>query len=143
MISQAICNSFKQGLLEGKFDFSASTTQVFKVALYTSAADLSAATTAYTTSNEASGTGYTAGGKVLTISVNPTVSLNVAYINFSTVTWTATSLTARGALIYKADGVTNPAIATLLFGEDKTTSNGDFQIEFPLSTAQTAIVRCA
>jgi len=143
MISQAICNSFKQGLLEGKFDFSASTTQVFKVALYTSAADLSAATTAYTTSNESSGTGYTAGGKELTISVNPTVSLNVAYINFSTVTWTATSLTARGALIYKADGVTNPAIATLLFGEDKTTSSGDFQIEFPLSTAQTAIVRCA
>lgn len=143
MISQAICNSFKQGLLEGKFNFSASTTQVFKVALYTSAADLSAATTAYTTSNEASGIGYTAGGKVLTISVNPTVSLNVAYINFSTVTWTATSLTARGALIYKADGVTNPAIATLLFGEDKTTSSGDFQIEFPLSTAQTAIVRCA
>ncbi len=143
MITQAICNSFKQNLLEGKFDFSSSTTQVFKVALYTSAADLSAATTAYTTSNEASGSGYTAGGKVLTISVNPTVSLNVAYINFSTVTWTATSLTARGALIYKADGVTNPAIATLLFGEDKTTSNGDFQIEFPLSTAQTAIVRCA
>lgn len=143
MISQAICNSFKQGLLEGVFDFSSTTTQVFKVALYTSAADLSAATASYTTSNEASGAGYTAGGETLTISVHPTVSLNVAYINFSTVTWTATSLTARGALIYKADGVTNPAIATLLFGEDKTTSSGDFQIEFPLSTAQTAIVRCA
>jgi hypothetical protein len=142
MISQAICNSFKQGLLEGKFDFSSTTTQVYKVALYTSAANLSANTTAYTTANEASGTGYTAGGQVLTISVNPTLSGNVAYINFATVTWTATSITARGALIYKADGVTNPAVATILFGEDTTTSSGDFQIEFPLSTAQTAIVRC-
>ena len=143
MISQAICNSFKQGLLEGKFDFSSTTSQTFKIALYTSAANLSADTTAYTTANESSGTGYTAGGKVLTISVHPTISLGVAYINFANVTWTATSLTARGALIYKADGVTNPAIATILFGEDKTTSGGDFQIEFPLSTAQTAIVRCA
>lgn len=143
MISQAICNSFKQGLLEGNFDFSSTTTQVYKVALYTSAANLSADTTAYTTSNEASGTGYTAGGQALTISVNPTLSGNVAYINFATVTWTATSITARGALIYKADGVTNPAVATILFGEDKTTSSGDFQIQFPLSTAQTAIVRCA
>jgi hypothetical protein len=103
---------------------------------------LSADTTVYTTANEASGTGYTAGGQVLTISVNPTLSGNVAFINFATVTWTATSLTARGALIYKADGVTNPAVATILFGEDKTTSSGDFQIQFPLSTAQTAIVRC-
>jgi hypothetical protein len=142
MISQAICNSFKQGLLEGKFNFSSTTTQVYKVALYTAAANLSANTTAYTTPNEASGTGYTAGGQVLTISVNPTLSGNVAFINFATVTWTATSITARGALIYKADGVTNPAVATILFGEDKTTSSGDFQIQFPLSTAQTAIVRC-
>jgi len=143
MISQSICNSFKQGLLEGKFDFSDTTTQTFKIALYTSASDISAATTAYTTANEVSGVGYTAGGQALTISVNPTLSLNVAYINFATVTWTATSLTARGALIYKADGVTNPAVATILFGEDVTTSSGNFEIEFPLSTAQTAIVRCA
>jgi hypothetical protein len=141
MISQAICNSFKRGLLEGKFDFSASTTQVFKIALYTSAADLSAATTAYTTSNEVVGSGYTAGGQVLTISVNPTLSGSVAYINFANITWAVTSITARGALIYKADAVTNPAIATLLFGEDVTTSSGSFEVEFPLSTAQTAIVR--
>jgi hypothetical protein len=141
MISQAICNSFKRGLLEGSFNFSSTTTQVFKVALYTSSANLSADTTTYTTSNEASGTGYTAGGRVLTISVNPTLSGNVAYLNFADVTWPATSITARGALIYKADGVTNPAVATLLFGEDITTSSGDFQIQFPLSTAQTAIVR--
>jgi hypothetical protein len=141
MISQAICNSFKQGLLESKFDFSSGTTQVFKIALYTSSANLSANTAAYTTSNEVVGSGYTAGGEVLTISVNPTLSGGVAFINFANVTWPVTSITARGALIYKADGVTNPAVATLLFGEDVTTSSGSFEVEFPLSTAQTAIVR--
>lgn len=141
MISQAICNSFKRGLLEGKFDFSSATTQVFKVALYTSAANLSAATTSYTTANESSGSGYTAGGNVLTISTPPTLDGSTAYLNFANVTWPVTSITARGALIYKADGLTNPAIATLLFGEDITTSGGNFEIEFPLSTAQTAIVR--
>jgi hypothetical protein len=141
MITQAICNSFKQGLLEGKFNFSSTTTQVFKIALYTSAADLSAATTSYTTTNEVVGSGYTAGGQTLTISVNPTLSGNVAYMNFANITWAVTSITARGALIYKADGVTNPAVATLLFGEDVTTSSGSFEVEFPLSTAQTAIVR--
>ena len=141
MISQAICNSFKQGLLEGKFNFSAGTPQVFKIALYTSSANLSANTAAYTTSNEVVGSGYTAGGEVLTISVNPTLSGGVAYINFANVTWAVTSITARGALIYKADGITNPAVATLLFGEDVTTSSGSFEVEFPLSTAQTAIVR--
>lgn len=141
MISQAICNSFKRGLLEGRFDFSSTTTQVFKVALYTSTANLSADTVAYTTANEAVGSGYTAGGNVLTISTPPTLSGSTAYLNFANVTWPVTSITARGALIYKADGLTNPAIATLLFGENVTTSGGNFQIEFPLSTAQTAIVR--
>jgi len=141
MISQAICNSFKQGLLEGKFDFSSTTSQVFKIALYTSASDISANTVAYTTLNEVVGSGYTAGGETLTISVNPTLSNGVAYMNFANVTWAVTSLTARGALIYKADGATNPAITTLLFGEDVTTSSGSFEVEFPLSTAQTAIVR--
>ena len=141
MISQAICNSFKQGLLEGKFDFSSTTSQVFKIALYTSASDISANTVAYTTLNEVVGSGYTAGGETLTISVNPTLSNGVAYMNFANVTWAVTSITARGALIYKADGATNPAIATLLFGEDVTTSSGSFEVEFPLSTAQTAIVR--
>jgi hypothetical protein len=141
MITQAICNVFKQGLLEGKFDFSSTTTQVFKIALYTSAADLGAQTTAYSAVNEVVGSGYTASGETLTISVNPTLSGNVAFINFANATWAVTSITARGALIYKADGVTNPAIATLDFGQDTTTSSGSFEVEFPLSTAQTAIVR--
>lgn len=143
MINSAICNSFKQGLLEGKFDFSSSTTQTFKIALYTSAANLGAQTTAYSTMNEVVGSGYTAGGLALTISVNPTVSGSVAYLNFANAVWPVTTLTARGALIYKADGITNPAIATLDFGQDTTTSGGSFEVEFPLSTAQTAIVRSA
>lgn len=142
-ISAGICISFKVGLLNGQFDFSSTTTQTFKIALFTSSANLSPSTTAYTASGESSGTGYTAGGKVLTISTNPTSLGTVAYLNFANVTWTATSITARGALIYKADGVTNPAVAVIEFGEDKTTSGGDFEVEFPLSTAQTAIVRSA
>lgn len=141
MIISAICNSFKRGLLEAKFDFSSTTTQVFKIALYTSAADLGAQTATYSTTNEVVGSGYTAGGETLTISVNPTLSGSVAFINFANATWAVTSFTARGALIYKADGVTNPAIATLDFGQDTTTSSGSFEVEFPLSTAQTAIVR--
>jgi hypothetical protein len=141
MINSAICNSFKKGLLEGVFNFSSTTTQVFKIALYTSSADLGSQTTVYSTSNEVVGSGYAAGGETLTISINPTLSNGVAFINFANATWAVTSITARGALIYKADGVTNPAIATLDFGQDTTTSSGSFEVEFPLSTAQTAIVR--
>jgi hypothetical protein len=143
MITQTIVNSYKKGLLEGVFNFSSTTTQVFKIALYTSAADLNANTTVYSTSGESSGTGYTAGGKVLTISTYPTLSNSVAFVSFDTVTWAITSLTARGALIYKFDGVTNPAIAVLDFGEDKTTSSGNFVINFPLADFQNAIVRSA
>lgn len=143
MITQTIVNSYKKGLLEGVFNFSSTTTQVFKIALYTSAATLDANTTVYSATDESTGTGYTAGGQVLTISTNPTLSNNVAFISFDTVTWSITSITARGALIYKFDGVTNPAIAVLDFGEDKTTSGGDFVINFPLADFQNAIVRSA
>jgi hypothetical protein len=143
MITQTIVDSYKRGLLEGVFNFSSTTTQVFKVALYTSAATLNQNTTAYSTADESSGTGYTAGGQVLTISTYPTLSNSVAFISFATVTWPVTSITARGALIYKADGVTNPAIAVLDFGEDKTTSSGNFVINFPLADFQNAIVRSA
>lgn len=143
MITQTIVNSYKRGLLEGLFNFSSTTTQVFKIALYTSNATLDANTTAYSATNEATGTGYTAGGQVLTISTYPTLSQNVAFISFSTVTWPITSITARGALIYKFDGATNPAIAVLDFGEDTTTSGGNFVINFPLADAQNAIVRSA
>ena len=143
MITQTIVDSYKRGLLEGVFNFSSTTTQVFKIALYTSSATLNENTTAYSTTNESSGTGYTAGGQVLTISTYPTLSNSVAFISFATVTWPVTSITARGALIYKADGVTNPAIAVLDFGEDKTTSSGNFVINFPLANFQNAIIRSA
>lgn len=143
MITQAICTSFKQGLLNGAFNFGTGTTQVFKIALFTSAANLSAATTAYSTANESTGAGYTAGGAILTISQVPTTDGTTALINFSNVTWTATTLTARGALIYKADGITNPAIAVVNFGEDKQTNSGDFIIDFPLADAASAIIKIA
>ena len=143
MITQTVCNSFKKGLLEGKFDFSSTTTQTFKIALYTPSATLDANTAQYTTTNESTGAGYTAGGQALTITVHPTVSVTTAYISFGNVTWTATTLLARGALIYKADGITNPAIAVVDFGEDKQTNSGNFVIDFPLADAAYAIVKLA
>jgi len=143
MIYQAMCTSFKVGLLNGDFDFGTGTSQTFKVALYTSSANLSAATTAYSTSNEASGSGYTAGGQALTVSVVPTSTGTTAFLSFSDVLWATTTITARGALIYKADGVTNPAIAVIDFGEDKQTNAGNFTIKFPLANASNAIIQIA
>ena len=143
MITQGMCTSFKVGLLNGDFDFGTGTTQTFKVALYTSAANLSSATTTYSTSNEASGTGYTAGGQALSVSVVPTSTGTTAFLSFADITWSATTITARGALIYKADGVTNPAIAVIDFGEDKQTNAGNFTINFPLADASNAIIQIA
>ena len=143
MIIPGMCTSFKVGLLNGDFDFGTGTTQTFKIALYTSASNISPATTAYSTTNEASGSGYTAGGQALSVSVVPTSSGTTAYLNFSNVTWSVTSITARGALIYLANGTTNPAIAVLEFGEDKTTNGGDFVVKFPATDAATAIIRIA
>ena len=103
-----MCTSFKVALLNGEMDFSSDTSQSFKIALYTSDATLNAETTAYSTTNEVSGTGYTAGGNTLTIATNPTndTSSTVAYLDFSDTTWASSSITARGALIYKAGGTT-------------------------------------
>ncbi len=142
-ISQAMCTSFKVGILDADFDFGTGTTQTFKIALYTSAATLGAATTAYTTSNEVAGTGYSAGGQALTISQIPTSSGTTAFIDFSDVTWAASTITARGALIYLANGTTNPAVAVLDFGGDKTSTAGNFTIQFPAADASNAILRIA
>ena len=142
-ITQAMCTSFKQALLDGEMDFSSDTSQTFKVALFTSSATLGAATTAYSTTNEVTGTGYTAGGNTLTISTNPTTSGTTAYLDFADTTWSAATITARGALIYKADGVTNPAVAVLDFGSDKISTAGDFTIQFPTADASNAILRIA
>jgi len=143
-ITQAMCTSFKIALLNGEMDFSSDTSQVFKIALFTSAATLDASTTAYSTTNEVTGTGYTAGGNTLTISANPASSGTTAFLDFADTTWTDATITARGALIYKADGVTNPAVAVLNFGDsDKTSTAGDFQVQFPTADATNAIIRIA
>tara|TARA_R110002050_G_scaffold165546_1_gene295996 strand:- start:84 stop:521 length:438 start_codon:yes stop_codon:yes gene_type:complete len=141
-ITQAMCTSFKVALLDGEMDFSSNTSQTFKIALYTSSATLSAATTAYATTNEVSGTNYTAGGNTLTISANPASSGTTAFLDFADTTWTDATITARGALIYKSGG-TNPAVAVLDFGADKTSTAGDFQVQFPAADATNAIVRIA
>ena len=141
-ITQAMCTSFKQALLDGEMDFSSNTAQSYKIALYTSSASLDAATTAYTTSNEVSGTGYSAGGNTLSISTNPTTGGTTAFLSFATTTWTTATITAAGALIYQAGGST-PAVAVLDFGGDKTSTAGDFQITFPTADATNAIIRIA
>lgn len=142
-ITQAMCTSFKVALLNGEMDFSSDTAATYKIALYTSSATLSAATTAYTATNEVSGTGYTAGGETLTIAANPTSSGTTAYLDFADVTWASASITARGALIYLANGTTNPAVAVLDFGADKTSTSGNFVVQFPTADASNAIVRLA
>ena len=140
-ITQAMCTSFKKALLDGEIYFRGDTSQTFKIALYTSSATLSAATTAYATTNEVSGTGYTAGGNTLTV-VAPTTSGTTALLDFSDTTWSTATITARGALIYKSGG-SNPAIAVLDFGADKTATAGNFQIQFPTADASNAIIRIA
>jgi hypothetical protein len=129
-------------LLDGEMDFSSDTAQSYKIALYTSSASLDAATAAYTTSNEVSGTGYSAGGNTLSISTNSTSTGTTAFLSFATTTWSTATITARGALIYQAGGST-PAVAVLDFGGDKTSTAGDFQITFPTADATNAIIRIA
>jgi hypothetical protein len=140
-ISQAMCTSFKLALLDGEMDFSSDTTQVFKIALYTSSATLGAATTAYSVTNEISGTGYVAGGNTLTV-VAPTTSGTTALLDFADTTWSTATITARGALIYQSGG-TNPAVAVIDFGADKISTAGDFTIQFPVADAANAIIRIA
>jgi hypothetical protein len=128
--------SFKVGVLDGTFDFSSGTSQVFKIALFTSAATLDAATTAYAVTNEVSGANYVAGGNTLTISQVPTSTGTTAFLDFADTTWANATITARGALIYLANGGTNPAVAVLDFGSDKTSTAGDFTIVFPAAGVQ-------
>ena len=142
-ITQAMATSFKVEILGGDFDFSSGTAQTFKIALFTSSATLGATTTAYATANEASGTGYVAGGNTLTISANPASTGTTAFLDFADTTWSTATITARGALIYLANGGTNPAIAVLDFGSDKTSTAGDFTIVFPAADASNAIIRIA
>ena len=134
-------NTFKTGLLDGTFDFGTGTTDVYKIALYTNAATLDATTAAYTATGEVSGSGYTAGGEVLPIAQVPTTgnSGTTVYLSFSNVSWNS-SFTARGALIYKFDGATNPTVCVLDFGADKTSSS-TFTVQFPDPSSTSAIIR--
>jgi len=143
-----MCTSFKNELLYGVHDFDASTGDTFNIALYTSAATLDASTTAYSATNETSGTGYSAGGQALT-NVNPTTSGTTAFTDFADETFTTATITARGALIYNTTPntgsitVTNPAVVVLDFGADKSSTSGDFTIVFPTADASNAIIRIA
>lgn len=143
-ITSAVCTSFKKELLEGKHDFNATSGHTFKMALYTSSATLGASTTDYSSTNEVVGTGYTAGGVALT-NIDPTSSGTTAFIDFADATWANATITAAGALIYNTTtdggtGTTN-AVAVISFGGDKTSTNGDFVVSFPVADASNAIVR--
>lgn len=138
MITAGLTNSFKEQLLLGQQDLEG---DVLKIALYTSAADLGPYTTVYSTANEISGGGYTAGGEVLiNVTVNVSQTLNVAYVSFDNPTWPASSFTTRGALIYNFTKA-NKSIAVLNFGSDQTTLNQAFQIQLPTNNPETALIR--
>jgi len=138
-----LCTSFKQELLVGTHNFTNSSGNVFKIALYTSSATINASTTAYATTNEvsSSGTNYVAAGNTLA-AVTPVKSGTTALVDFADTTWSSSSITARGALIYN-DTQSDKAVAVLDFGSDKSSSNGDFKIQFPTASASAAIIRLA
>jgi hypothetical protein len=137
MIQQGQCTVFKKNCLSALENFAIGTPYTYKIALYTANADLSYTTLTYTTTGEITGTGYTAGGKTLTV-IPPQTSDYTAYLSFATVTWYPASFTCRGALIYNS--TTNAAVAVLDFGSDKTATN-TFTITFPTNTASDAIIR--
>ena len=144
-ITSAICNSFKQEILEAEHNFTATTGNTFNLALYTSSATLSASTTAYSTSAEitnSSGTAYTAGGEALT-SVTPTLDSSTAVCDFADVSWTSASFTANGCLIYNDSHTGDASVCVIDFGGDKTATSGTFTIQFPAADATNAIIRIA
>ena len=143
-ISSAVCNSFKQEILVGTHNFTASSGNAFKLAMYTSSASLGAGTTAYATTNEisnASGSAYSAGGKTI-VSVTPVLDGSTAVCDFADISFTSASFTANGCLIYN-DTQADKAVCVVAFGGDKTVSSGTFTIQFPAAAASTAIVRIA
>ena len=141
-----MCTSFKQELLHGQHNFTASTGHTFKLALYTNSATFDASTTSYTATNEVSGTGYSAGGGTLT-NVTPTTSGTTALTDFDDLTFSSATITARGALIYNTTtgggSGTTDTVLVLDFGADKTPTAGDFTIIFPTADSSNAIIRIA
>ena len=133
------CNTFKSGLPSGNFSISTASSNLY-ISLYTNGATLNAATAGYTTSSEVVASGYTAGGNALVVTANPTTGISdTAYFSFANAAWSS-ALTARGALIYLKDNVTNPAICVLDFGNDKT-STTTFTVQFPTADSTSAIIR--
>ena len=144
-ITSAICNSFKQEILEAEHNFTASTGNTFNLALYDSGADLSKTTTAYTSSEEitnTSGSAYSAKGNALT-SVTPVLDSDTAVCDFANSSWTSASFTARGCLIFNDSHSSDAAVCAIDFGGDKTVTSGTFTIEFPAAAASTAIIQIA
>ena len=141
-ITSAICNSFKTEILKGVHNFTASSGDTFNLALYTSSATLNKSTTAYTTSEEVSGSGYTAKGNALT-SVTPALSTDTAVCDFADTSFTSASFTARGCLIFNDSASGDPAVCAIDFGADKTVTSGTFTIQFPTADASNAILRIA
>ena len=138
-----MCTSFKKELLQGTHNFTASSGNTFKLALYTNSASFTAATTAYTATNEVSNSGsYSAGGGALT-NVTPTSSGTTALTDFADLEFTSATITARGALIYNDSAAGDPTVAVLDFGADKTSTTGTFTIQFPTADASNAIIRIA
>lgn len=137
-----MCTSFKKEILEAVHNFKNSGGSTFKLAMYTNSASFTAATTAYTTSNEVSGTNYTAGGAALT-RVDPTTSGTTALTDFGDLTFSNATVTARGALIYNDSASGDPTVVVLDFGGDKTSTAGDFTVVFPTANSSSAIIRIA
>ena len=140
-ITQSMATSFKKELLEGKHNFLASGGNSFKLALYTSSATMGAATTAFTTTNQAAGTNYTSGGNALT-NINPASSGTTAFTDFADLTFGTCTITARGCMIYN-DTNADRNVAVFDFGGDKTSTAGSFTITFPTADASNAIIRIA
>lgn len=138
-IYQAQTDSFKVQLLNGQHNFSSNT---FKIALYAGNASISNSTTAYTTTGEVTGTGYTAGGNTLTVTQTPTNTGNVAYVSFANTSWDSSTISAAGALIYNSS-FSNASVAVLSFGSTVSTNDQSFNIYFPAALANTAIIRIA
>jgi len=141
-ITTAMCTSFKKELMEAVHNFKNTGGNTFNLALYTSSATLNASTTAYSTSNEVSGTNYTAKGASLT-RVDPTTSGTTAFTDFADLTFSNATITANGALIFNDSASGDPAVCTLAFGGDKTSTAGYFTIQFPTADASNAIIRIA
>jgi hypothetical protein len=137
-IQQGLTNSFKQEMLQAGQNLA---TDTLKMALYTALSDIGPLTTAYTTTNEASGTGYTAGGEAVTgATISTDTQTGTVYVNFNNVSWPGANFTARGALIYNVTQA-NKSVAVLDFGSDKTFTSTNNTVTMPANTATTALIR--